>query len=125
METLRKRAGLALTVLVTVLIVVFSLEPGEDVPTVSWLPFADKAGHFLAYAALGFSLTLWKGRKSGPWPCWPLGWAAVLGAAMEFLQPSFGRTKDAADFLADMLGAVWGVACFLLLLYLIRLRLRK
>ena len=107
--------GCAMTLLGTVLIIFFSLESKEAVPVVaSWLPFADKIGHFLAYAALGFSLGLWF-RHRPSYPGKAITYALILGVSMEFLQPYFQRTRDGGDVVADLLGTVAGL-CFLALL---------
>lgn len=104
-------AGLCLTVMCTALIVLFSLEAGEKVPTVAgWLPFSDKVDHFLAYAALGFSLGLWR-RPRHSYISEALTYALVLGVGLELIQPFFGRTRSGGDVIADLLGAIWGLYC--------------
>lgn len=104
-------AGLCLTIVCTALIVLFSLEASEKVPTVTgWLPFSDKVGHFLAYAALGFSLGLWR-RPRHSYISEALTYALVLGVGLELIQPFFGRTRSGGDVIADLLGAIWGLCC--------------
>lgn len=104
-------AGLCLTVMCTALIVLFSLEASEKVPTVAgWLPFSDKVGHFLTYAALGFSLGLWR-RPRHSYISEALTYALVLGVGLELIQPFFGRTRSGGDVIADLLGAIWGLYC--------------
>ena len=103
--------GLCLTVVCTVLIVVFSLESSDKVPSVAgWLPFSDKIGHFLAYAALGFSLGLWC-RLHRSYISEALTYVLVLGVGMELIQPFFGRTRSGGDVIADLVGAIWGLCC--------------
>lgn len=105
-------------VLLSSLIVLFSLEPASEVPKLEWMLFADKGEHFLAYAALGGAWML-----SGSWKkagFRGLLWCLFLGVAMEVLQPYFGRTRDILDVLADALGALSGLMIVLLLRKLVR-----
>ncbi|MCK9548437.1 MAG: antibiotic resistance protein VanZ, partial [Sphaerochaeta sp.] len=50
-----RRLGIALTTVVVILILLFSFMPSESAPKISWIPFADKGAHLLAYAAYGFA----------------------------------------------------------------------
>ena len=54
-----RKLGWVLTTLVVVLILYFSFIPAESAPRVSWIPFADKGAHLIAYAAFGFS-SFWR-----------------------------------------------------------------
>jgi len=85
------------------------LAPTEALPGVSlW----DKAQHALTWAALtGFGLALWPRR---PWRV--AAAAAALGLAVEVLQATMdlGRTGEAADLAADVLGVAAALAVFAL-----------
>lgn len=105
------KAGMVATFVVFALILLFSLEPSTDVPSVSWIPFADKGAHFLAYGAFGGSLALWffRPEKKGKRFLFALSLVILLGALLELLQPSFGRSKELLDLLADSLGGLMGL----------------
>lgn len=101
--------------------VLFLLSELPGLPAGTDFPLADKAGHFVLYGILGAALG-WGRWVAGPGsapPHWALlaaGWA--YGAVDEWHQ-SFvpARTPDAADFLVDVLGVVFG---YVLLLFLAR-----
>lgn len=133
-----RKLGWVLTTLVVVLILYFSFIPAESAPRVSWIPFADKGAHLIAYAAFGFSsflatleipgfstrkrgrglpsaalhISSWSGRSI----IISLVTGTVLGALVEILQPLFGRSREWADLLADFMGLVVGLAVVLVLL---------
>jgi len=85
----------------------------------SLYPFSDKIGHGLAYCALGavsalvFSYGIrnsdryWRRLAAAV-----LVYVLVLGFAIELLQPSFGRTFDTFDALADGIGGIIGFFVF-------------
>jgi len=141
LQTILRIVGITLTFFVVLAILYFSFIPGQIYPDVSWIPFADKGDHMLAYVALGFSLFLatlqipgsGKTRKEGRKPHSTLhltSWAgpsiiltlcigSALGLAVELLQPLFGRSREWMDFAADCMGLVVGLALALALLNLI------
>ena len=141
LQTILRTAGITLTVFVLIAILYFSFMPKESYPDVSWIPFADKGDHMVAYAALGFSLFVavlqipgsGKTRKEGRKPHSTLhltSWAGrsiimtlsiglLFGFTVELLQPLFGRSREWMDVAADFMGLVVGLAIALVLLNLI------
>lgn len=136
--------GIILSCIIGILIVVLSLLPPSRATRIipAWMPFGDKGGHMLAYAAFGFSLFLACIRipGSGKTPTWKRymsasslrltswsGFAAmevliigvVIGVGMEMLQPLTGRSREFADFVADLLGLLVGIAFGMLVLHLL------
>ncbi len=133
--------GIVLTVIVVTLIIVLSFIPSAEYPHISWIPFADKGSHMLAYAALGFSfflvvlqipgfgkakrdrekphstlhLSSWSGRAV----TYTLLLGTVLGASIEMVQPLFGRQREWLDLAADLMGLVVGLAIVMVMLKLV------
>ncbi len=141
LQTILRTVGIILTFFVLIAILYFSFMPKEQYPNVSWIPFADKGDHMVAYAALGFSLfvaTLQipgsgkakkEGRKphstlhltswAGPSIIMTLSFGLLFGVAVELLQPFFGRAREWMDVAADFMGLVVGLALALALLNLV------
>lgn len=141
LQTILRAVGITLSVFVVFAILYFSFIPVEIYPKISWIPFADKGDHMLAYGCLGFSLFLGtlqipgsgKTRKEGRKPHSTLhltSWAGpsiiitlsigtFLGLAVELLQPLFGRSREWLDLAADCMGLVVGLALALALLNLV------
>lgn len=91
-----------LALLEMALIVWLSSRPGDQV---GLPPPWDKAGHGLAYAALGW---LWAHALGKP--AWAWGVAVLFGITDEWHQSMVpGRVADIADWLADAVGAALGV----------------
>jgi VanZ family protein len=90
------------TALIAVTITTAMLMPGTgrqpDIPGI------DKVQHFLAFLALTFPVCARRPRAV----LWIVPAAIVLGGAIELIQPLTGRTREAADFVADTAGAVVG-----------------
>lgn len=98
----RDRLALAVTVLYVILITWLLLAPVSSVPQVAG---GDKLHHALAFAVLVLPATVARPRAA-----LAIALAAIgYGGAMELLQPSFGRTAEWLDLLADAVGAVLGV----------------
>ncbi len=137
LQTWIRRTGWILTVVVIVLVLFFSLSPPGKSPNVSWIPFGDKGGHLLAYAAYGFSSFLatlqipgssTRRRRRTSTPNLHISsWAGrsifitlvsgtLLGAAVELVQPLCGRSAQWGDLLADFMGLIVGLAVVLILL---------
>lgn len=97
--------------LYTILICVLSLIPGKGVPLDH---VSDKWRHGVAYGV--FALLL--GGSFLRLRLWtvPLAFtlASLMGVAMELLQPSFGRSRDPYDALANSIGAATGCALLVL-----------
>ena len=68
---------------------------------------ADKLVHFFAFAALVFPLA-----RTGRFSLLSvfIG-ASAFGCAIELVQPSFNRDASINDWIADILGALLGIAC--------------
>lgn len=98
----RRRAALAATAALAAAIFWLTLTPPQPGPVG---PLSDKAYHALAFAALIFPSALLY-RRALPWL---LPTAALLGAAIELIQPAVGRSGDLADFLADLAGLAIGL----------------
>ncbi|WP_320129540.1 antibiotic resistance protein VanZ [uncultured Sphaerochaeta sp.] len=140
LQLIIRTIGIVLTVLIVIMIIHYSFIPANEFPVISWIPFADKGDHMLAYAGLGFSLflailqipgsgktrkehvthstlhlTSWSGRSV----VISLLIGSALGALIELLQPLFGRSREWLDFFSDTLGLVVGVAVALMILKLV------
>jgi hypothetical protein len=75
--------------------------PGPPGPA---LPYIDKIGHAVAFAALVAPLA-WRRPRALIWGA-PL--ALLYGGVIELIQPGFGRSAEWADFLADGIGVAAG-----------------
>jgi hypothetical protein len=111
---MRKFFDIPLTILVAAVVTVAMLWPISQAPLASH--GSDKVVHLTAFSALTYPLT-----HSGRFSLIPvfIG-ASVFGAIIELLQPSFGRSADIKDSIADIAGV--GLGIVLALLYR---RLRK
>ena len=71
---------------------------------------SDKFVHFVAFAALAFPLA-----RTGRFGLLPVFIGAIaFGGAIELIQPSFNRSADVNDWVADIVGVVLGIGCGLL-----------
>ena len=93
--------ALLATAMIATVIAVGTLTPA----TGPVLP-SDKLDHALAFAALTVPTAIARPR----WAIWLFIGACGYGAAIEFVQPSVGRTGDIGDFWADAAGAAGGCA---------------
>ena len=91
---------LALTV-----VMLWPLEAPPSAPESS-----DKIVHFIAFAALAFPLS--RTGRIGLLPVF-VG-ASAFGGIIELIQPSFKRSADINDWVADVVGVVLGIGCGLL-----------
>lgn len=101
------------------------------VVAVSWLAFTpnpppaadlgwDKANHFTAFATLAF-LGMQCLKPRGSRPFWVLAAMLAFGVLIELVQSQIpGRDADAQDVLADMIGAVIGLAVHALAIWGLR-----
>ena len=103
---MRKSLDIPLTVIVTLTLTVALLWPLEAPATQD----SDKILHFIAFAALAFPLA-----RTGRFGLLPvfIG-ASAFGGIIELIQPNFNRSADVDDWVADIVGVVWGVGCGLL-----------
>ena len=105
---MRNYLDILFTIAVTLTLTVAMLWPLEAPPPVP--EGSDKLVHFIAFAALAFPLA-YTGRF-GLSPVF-IG-ASVYGGAIELIQPSFNRSADINDWVADIIGVVLGIGCGLL-----------
>ena len=105
---MRKYLDIPLTLAVTLTLTVAMLWP-MDQPTPA-PEGSDKLVHFIAFAALAFPLA--RTGRIGLLPVF-IG-ASAFGGVIELIQPSFNRSADVNDWVADVVGVVLGIGCGLL-----------
>ena len=103
---MRKYLDIPLTIIVTLTLTVGMLWPIDQ----SVLEGSDKLVHFIAFAALAFPLA--RTGRVGLLPVF-IG-ASAFGGAIELIQPSFNRSADVNDWVADIVGVVLGIGLGLL-----------
>lgn len=82
-----------------------TLLPAVTIPAATWLTQVDKLYHMIAFAALVIPAALFdRGAVR-----WMVIGGLILGAAIEFIQPSVGRHADMMDFFADATGLMLGL----------------
>ena len=111
---MRKYLDIPLTLAVTLTLTVAMLWPLETPPPAP--EGSDKLVHLVAFAALAFPLA--RTGRIGLIPVF-VG-ASAFGGFIEVIQPSFGRSADMQDWIADIAGVGLGI-----LLALLYRRLRK
>ena len=101
---MRKYLDFPLTVIVTLTLTVAMLWPLEAPPPAP--EGSDKLVHFIAFAAIAFPLA-----RTGRFGLLPvfIG-AAAFGGAIELIQPTFNRSADVNDWVADIIGVLLGIA---------------
>jgi len=123
--------GFVLSLICLAVIVYLSL--AEDVNVPQYIVGKDKGAHFLAYMALGF-LFFVDFHNSVRHRIFLSNLMPVLGAfflsflcgyTIELCQPRFGRFFEAADLIADGLGALTGALIGLLCVYFVCLIERR
>ena len=105
---MRKYLDIPLTITVMLTLTVAMLWPLEAPPPAP--EGSDKLVHFIAFAAL--ALPLAHTGRIGLLPVF-VG-ASAFGGAIELIQPSFNRSADVNDWIADVVGVVLGIGCGLL-----------
>ena len=105
---MRKYLDIPLTIIVTLTLSVAMLWPLEAPPPAP--EGSDKLVHFIAFAALAFPLA--RTGRIGLIPVF-IG-ASAFGGIIELIQPSFNRSADVNDWVADIVGVVIGIGCGLL-----------
>ena len=113
---MRKYLDIPLTIAVTLTLTVAMLWPLEAPPPAP--EGSDKLVHVIAFAALAFPLA--RTGRVGLLPVF-IG-ASAFGGTIEFIQPSFNRSADVNDWIADIVGVTLGIGSGLLYR---RLRRRK
>ena len=111
---MRKYLDIPLTVIVTTVLTVAMLWPINQPPPAP--DGTDKIVHLITFAALAFPLA-----RTGRFGLVPVFvGASAFGGLIELIQPSFGRSADMQDWIADIVGVGLGIV-----LALIYRRLRK
>jgi VanZ family protein len=105
---MRKYLDIPLTIIVTFTLSVAMLWPLEAPPPTP--EGSDKLVHFIAFAALAFPLA--RTGRIGLLPVF-IG-ASAFGGAIELIQPSFNRSADVNDWIADVVGVILGIGLGLL-----------
>ena len=105
---MRKNLDILLTIVVTLTLTVAMLWPLEAPPPAP--EGSDKLLHFIAFAALAFPLA--RTGRIGLLPVF-VG-ASAFGGIIELIQPSFNRSVDVNDWVADIVGVALGIGCGLL-----------
>lgn len=115
-----KMKGHALTLLVSLAIVVLSTIPIPEHPPLGDVPLIDKWVHMVMYGGLAFAMWMdraWLARRRmsrGYWWCILL-YPTILGGLMELVQAYVVtcRSGDWIDFEADAIGVVLAMACLM------------
>ena len=105
---MRKYLDIPLTLIVTAVLTVAMLWPINQPPPTP--DGSDKVVHLIAFAALAFPLA--RTGRIGLIPVF-IG-ASVFGGLIELIQPSFGRSADMQDWIADIVGVALGIVLALL-----------
>lgn len=105
---MRKYLDIPLTLIVTTVLTVAMLWPINQPPPAP--DGTDKLVHLIAFAALAFPLA--RTGRIGLIPVF-VG-ASAFGGLIEILQPSFGRSADMQDWIADIAGVGLGIVLALL-----------
>jgi hypothetical protein len=102
---MRKYLDIPITLIVTLTLTVAMLWPLEAPPPAP--DGSDKVVHLIAFAALSFPLA-----RTGRFGLIPVFVAAsVFGGLIELIQPSFNRSADMNDWIADIIGVAIGIVC--------------
>ena len=105
---MRKYLDIPLTIVVTLTLSVAMLWPHEAPPPAP--EGSDKLVHLVAFAALAFPLA-----RTGRFGLLPVFMgASAFGGAIELIQPSFNRSADVNDWVADIVGVILGIGLGLL-----------
>ena len=105
---MRKYLDIPLTMIVTAVLTMAMLWPIHQPPPGP--DASDKMVHLIAFAALAFPLA-----RTGPFGLMPVfAGASAFGGVIELIQPSFGRSADTKDWIADIAGVALGIALALL-----------
>ena len=105
---MRKYLDIPITLAVTLILTVAMLWPLEAPPPAP--DGSDKVIHLLAFAALSFPLA-----RTGRFGLLPVFvGASAFGGMIELIQPSFNRSADVNDWIADLIGVVVGILCGLM-----------
>ena len=100
---MRKYLDIPLTLIVTAVLTVAMLWPINHPPPGP--DGSDKVVHLIAFAALAFPLA--RTGRIGLVPVF-VG-SSTFGGIIELIQPSFGRSADMQDWIADIVGVALGI----------------
>ena len=101
---MRKYLDIPLRLAVTLTLTVAMLWPMEQPAPAP--EGSDKLVHFVAFAALAFPLA-----RTGRYGLLPVFvGASAFGGAIELIQPSFNRSADINDWVANIIGVLHGIA---------------
>ena len=105
---MRKYLDIPLTLAVTLTLSVAMLWPLQAPPPAP--DGSDKLMHLIAFTALAFPLA-----RTGRFGLLPvfIG-ASAFGGTIELMQPSFNRSADVNDWIADVVGVILGIGFGLL-----------
>ena len=92
-----------LTIVLALIILIGALTPVSEVAAAP--AGTDKIIHIVAFAALVFPLALTK--RIGLFPLFIF--ASLFGGIIEIIQPSFGRSAEIIDWIADSAGVICGL----------------
>ena len=108
LNQMRKQLDIPLTVIMTIILSFTMLWPLErPLPMIGG---ADRVVHFITFAALVFPLA-----RTGRFGLLPLFISAsAFGGTLELIQPRFNRGADINDWLMDIMGVIFGIACGLI-----------
>ena len=105
---MRKYLDIPLTLIVTAVLTVAMLWPINQPPPGP--DGSDKIVHLIAFAALAFPMA-----RTGRFGLIPVFvGASAFGGLIELIQPSFGRSADMQDWIADIVGVGLGIVLALL-----------
>ena len=101
---MRKYLDIPLTLIVLFALSVAMLWPLDQPPPAP--AGSDKIVHFIAFAVLAFPLA-----RTGRFGLLPvfIG-ASAFGGAIELIQPTFNRSADVNDWVADIIGVLLGIS---------------
>ena len=105
---MRTYLDIPITLAVTLILTVAMLWPLEAPPPAP--DGSDKLVHLIAFAALSFPLA--RTGRIGLLPVF-VG-ASAFGGLIELIQPTFNRSADVGDWVADIMGVVLGMICGLI-----------
>ena len=105
---MRKYLDIPITLIVTAILTIAMLWPLDAPPPTP--DGSDKIVHIIAFAGLSFPLS--RTGRIGLLPVF-LG-ASAFGGLIELIQPSFNRSADMNDWMANIVGVVVGILCGLI-----------
>lgn len=104
---MRKYLDIPITIILALTLTFTMLWPLDATPAPEG---SDKLVHLIAFAALSFPLS-----RTGRFGLLPVFvGASAFGGAIELIQPSFNRSADINDWIADILGVAIGIVCGLI-----------